>query len=69
MPGTHTCVWSPGAMLGAMGWMMLAELQVSEANATCMFMGLDQVSGPDVGVETIYFFEFLVILVFGDFTD
>lgn len=56
-------------MLGAMGWMMLAELQVSEANATCMFMGLDQVSGPDVGVETIYFFEFLVILVFGDFTD
>lgn len=40
-----------------------------EANATCMSTGLDQVSGPDVGVETIYFFEFLVILVFGDFTD
>ena len=68
-PGTHTCFWSPGAMLGAMGWMTLAELQVSEANATCMSTGPDQVSGPDAGVETIYFFEFLVILVFGDFTN
>ena len=56
-------------MLGAMGWMTLAELQVSEATATCMSTGLDQVSGPDAGVETIYFFEFLVILVFGDFTN
>lgn len=56
-------------MLGTMGWMMPAELQVSESNATCMSTGLDQVSGPDVGVEIIYFFEFLVILVFGYFTD
>ena len=45
-------------MLGAMGWMMLADPQVSETNATCTSMGLDQVSGPDMGVETIYFFEF-----------
>ena len=65
----HVCFWSPGAILGAMGWMMPAELQVSESNATCMSTGLDQVSGPDVGVEIIYFFEFLVILVFGYFTD
>lgn len=40
---------------------MLAELQVSEANAcmsctlvcTCVSAGLDQVSGPKAGVETI----------------
>lgn len=56
-------------MLGATGWMMLAELQVSESNATCMSPSLDQASGPDVGFEIIYFFEFLVILVFGYFTD
>ena len=56
-------------MLGTMGWMMPAELPVSESNATCMSTGLDQVSDPDVGVEIIYFFEFLVILVFGYFTD
>lgn len=45
-------------MMGAMGGMMPAGPQVSETNATCMSMGLDQVSGPDMGVETIYFFEF-----------
>ena len=76
-PGTHACFWSPGAVLGAMGWVMLAKLQVSEANAcmsctlvcTCVSVGLDQVSGPNAGVETICLFEFLVILVFGDFTE
>lgn len=34
-----------------MGGMMLAGSQVSETNATCTSVGLDQVSGPDMGLR------------------
>lgn len=50
----HLDAWgflSPRHCAGYRGWMMLADLQVSETSAACKSLGLDQVSGPDVEAE------------------